>query len=156
MFCSVRDELFLDCFEHPLNADEPYVWSLWPKLRTLALYNADVGSERFWPGLARLGYLETLILTRCDGLEEVNLKREWIRHCGDEKRGLSIFLVNVQSEHRELMGREGWKEDDKVVVRELNVPISYYGDEDHIELCQEWVERRVLNREIGPGSNWWD
>ncbi len=140
----MRDELYLDCCDQPLNADEPYVWSLWPKLRTLALYNADVSSARFWLGLARLGCLETLVLTRSDGLESVDLKREWRRHCGDEKRGLNVVLVNVQSEHSVLMGSESWTNDDTVVVRKVNVPISYYGDEDYIELCQEWVERRML------------
>jgi hypothetical protein len=156
LFCSVRDELYLDCRDRPRNADEPYVWSLWPELRTLALYNADVSSARFWHGLGKLRHLETLILTRSDGLEEVDLKREWRRHCGDEKRGLCVFLVNVQSDHRVLMGREGWKEEDSVVVREVNVPISYYGDEDHVELCQEWVERKMLSGEVETTLTWWD
>ena len=148
LFCSVRDELYLDCEEGPLNAQEPFVWSLyWQKLRTLALYNQDVSTPRFWLGLARLAYLETLVLTRSDGLEEVDMKREWSKYCGDKDRGLSVLLVNVQSQHRVPLGKAGWSEEDKVTMKEVNVPVSYYGDENEIDLCQEWVKRRMLKSE---------
>jgi hypothetical protein len=80
LFHTVRDELCLDCCEPLLNVDELLVWLLWPKLRTLVLYNPDVGGARFWPCLGRLRSLETLVLTRSDGLEEADVKAKWKVH----------------------------------------------------------------------------
>jgi hypothetical protein len=155
IFCSVRDELYLDCHEPPLNDDEPPVWSLWPKLRTLALFNPDVDDasvSQFWPYLGTLEHLQTLVLTRSDGLDSADIKQEWRDCCGDNERGLNVVIVNVESEHRVPMGKERWEEGDKLVVREVNVPISYYGDENNAELCQEWVKRRMLRGE--PVDSW--
>jgi hypothetical protein len=146
-FCSVRDELYLGMHVPVVKYFEQRVWSLWPKLRMLALYNQDVSVPQFWEKLGKLENLETLVLTRSDGLEEVNIKEEWKKCCGDKNRGLNIVLVNVESGHRAPMGLEGWKDDDKVVVRQLNVPISYYGDETEVDLCQWWVKRRVMRGE---------
>lgn len=142
-FCSVRDELFLPKSYRGHVVTDFSVWPFWPKLKTLALYNQDIGMGEFWRELGKLKYFETLVLTRSDALEYVDMKGAWRLHCGDKKRGLDIVLVNVESLHSELAGRERWKEDE-ISVRELNVPTSYYGDEDVIELCQEWVKRRVL------------
>jgi hypothetical protein len=47
LFCSVCDEVSLDCCELLLNVDELLVWLLWPKLRKLALYNPNVGRHGF-------------------------------------------------------------------------------------------------------------
>lgn len=151
-FCSVRDELYLDTLVAP--SEEWLVWSLWPKLRTLALYNVDVLNHRFWEGLRQLENIETVVLTRSDGLEEVDIKREWRKQFDEatEARSLSIVLVNVEAEHKVLVGRDSWKEDDKMQVRELNVPTSYYGDEDPIVLCQQWTKRSVLHGE--PVAYW--
>jgi hypothetical protein len=151
-FCSVRDELYLDTLVAP--SEEWLVWSLWPKLRTIALYNVDVLNHRFWEGLRQLENIETVVLTRSDGLEEVDIKREWRKQFDEatEARSLSIVLVNVEAEHKVLVGRDSWKEDDKMQVRELNVPTSYYGDEDPIVLCQQWTKRNVLHGE--PVAYW--
>lgn len=146
-FCSVRDELYLDLFNSENQSSERWRWSVWPKLRILALYNKDVGAEGFWEDVGKLGGLETLVFTRADGLEEVDMKVEWRRSCGDEKRRLEVLLVNVESQHRVPVGKANWKDGDKVKVREANVPTSYYGDEDPIVLCQEWVKRRMLRGE---------
>jgi len=120
---------------------------MWPNLKTVALYNKDIGADGFWADIGKLEDLKTLVLTRADGLEEVDMKAEWKRCCGDEKRGLEIVLVNVESQHREPVGRASWKDGDKVRVREVNVPTSYYGDEDPIWLCQDWVKRWTLRGE---------
>ena len=151
----MRDELYLNCYEPDINEDEPPVWSLWPKLRALALYNPDVGDASmtsFWPHLGKLEHLETLVLTRSDGTDSTDIKEEWRKCCGDKERVVNVVLVNVEYDHRALMGKDMWKEDDKMVVREVNVPTSFYGDEDFIELCQAWVKRRMLRGE--PVDNW--
>lgn len=151
-FCNVRDELFLDLI-HPRNhIRERWEWTTWPNLKTLALYNKDVSTDGFWAELGRLEGLETLVFTRADGLDEVDMKVEWKKHCKDERRGLEIVLVNVQSGHREVAGRERWKDKDKIRITEVNVPTSYYGDDDPICLCQDWVKRRMLRGE--PPTEW--
>ncbi|RDW56844.1 hypothetical protein BP5796_12911 [Coleophoma crateriformis] len=147
VFCSVRDELYLDLHEPPLNADEPPVWSLWPDIKILALYNVDIGTARFWPHLGRLKSLHTLVLTRCDGLESVDITRAWIENCGDVKRPLTVVLVNIDSDHPVSTRWNGWKDDGAVIVKKVNVPVSYYGDDDPIDLCQELVKRRLLRGE---------
>ncbi|KAG4434039.1 hypothetical protein IFR05_010461 [Cadophora sp. M221] len=140
-FCCVRDELYLELGA----SDEPGVWSGWGRLRKLALYNVDVATEKFWKGLYAAKNLETVVLTRCDGLNEVDIKQEWKNQfsSGEVERSLDVLLVNVDAEHTIPLGLEGWKED-KMQVRMLNVPISYYGDEDLTVICQQWVKRRIL------------
>lgn len=150
-FCTVRDELYLSTkVIYP--SDEPPVWTLWPKLRTLALYNPYVDTE-FLEYVKKLQHIETVVLTRSDFLEEIDIKREWERlHQNEEMRPVKFVLMNVEAVHRIPLGRDRWKEDDKVKVKELNVPISYYGDEDEIVLCQQWVKRKFLSGE--PVADW--
>ncbi|KAG0646151.1 hypothetical protein D0Z07_8430 [Hyphodiscus hymeniophilus] len=148
--CSIRDELFLPGFEPTISVEQTSVWPLWPNLKTLILYNEDIDNEDLWPSLGKLEHFETLVLTRCDGLEETDIKLEWTKNCG--QRPLEVLIVNIEGGHRNPLGRKSWKED-SVVVKEMNVPTSYYGDEDEIELCQEWVKRRVL-RGVKPAD--WD
>ncbi|KAH6717561.1 hypothetical protein BKA61DRAFT_597989 [Leptodontidium sp. MPI-SDFR-AT-0119] len=141
-FCSVRDELYLELGA----SDEPGVWSRWDRLRTLVLYNVDVSTEKFWKGLYASKNLETVVLTRCDGLNEVDIKQEWKNRfgSGEMEWPLDVLLVNVDAEHTIPLGLERWKKEDKMQVRLLNVPISYYGDEDLAVICQQWVKRRIL------------
>ncbi|KAK0122472.1 hypothetical protein ONS95_010704 [Cadophora gregata] len=144
-FCSVRDELYLELGA----SDGPGVWSGWERLKTLVLYNVDMATAKFWKGLYLARGIETVVLTRADGLREVDMKQEW-RHCfrvdgteGEERR-LDFLLVNVDAEHTIPLGWERRRKEDKLQVRILNVPISYYGDEDLVVICQHWVKRRVL------------
>ncbi|CZR62623.1 uncharacterized protein PAC_12520 [Phialocephala subalpina] len=150
-FCTVRDELFLSTkIMHP--SDEPHVWSLWSKLRTLALYNPAVDDELL-QDLKNVPNIETVVFTRSDCLEETDIKQKWERlHRNEEVRPVEFLLVNVEAEHRIPLGKDRWKEDDTVKIRELNVPISYYGDEDEIVLCQQWVKRKFLSGEAAV--NW--
>jgi hypothetical protein len=149
LFCSVQDELYLDTVLYPLSLNQVPVWSLWPKLKTLALYNQDVRMDKFWAGLGKLKYLEAVVLTRSDGLEDLDFRREWERHCGGNKnaRDANFVFVNIQAHHRLRGGLVYSEEKDKVGVWEVNVPTSYYGDDDAIELCQNWVRRKTLSGE---------
>jgi hypothetical protein len=148
-FCSVRDELYLDL----VNPGPPYDtkwwrWSPWSNLESLALYNQDLGKPGFWEDMGQLRKLETLVFTRADGVEEVDIKSEWRKVCRDQKRALEVVLVNVQNDHQAPLGKDMWKDDDKVRIWEINVPTSYYGDDNPIELCQDWVKRRSLEGEL--------
>ena len=153
-FCSVRDECFLPATEPQHNVSQLSVWHFWPNLRSLALYNQDTALDDFWCELGKRKHLETLVLTRADGLGDGALIHGWATHL--EKRRFEIVLVDVD------YGGESWtwplvaREDGpkgQLRITILSVPTSYYGDEDEIELCQEWVKRRVL-KGIKPAG--WD
>ncbi|KAH8821393.1 hypothetical protein F5884DRAFT_767641 [Xylogone sp. PMI_703] len=151
IFCSVRDELYLGSLDDSFtwNPDVP-IWSSWTQLETLVLYNVDTGRSDFWDGIRKLTRLKHLVLTRADGLYEVDFRREvsaWTSARGKGQEGdidlLNIVLVNVESQQAPLRNNVKQKED-RFIVRQVNVPTSYYGDEDPIEICQEWVKRRIL------------
>jgi hypothetical protein len=148
LFCSVRDECFLFCTGWPAYADEANAWSFWPKLKTLALYNCDLHSERFWQDLTVAKNLETLVLTRCDGVQDVNFKSEWIKY-GNGERSVKVVFVDVDDERGLPEMVENESEGEKVGVMRARIPTSYYGDEDIIELCQGWIKRSVLRGERG-------
>jgi len=79
--CSARDAAFVNYKDWLLPAEQTHGWDLWPKLMLLALYNCDLTSDVFWRDISELGSLETLVLTRADGVREVDVRREW-RRCG--------------------------------------------------------------------------
>jgi hypothetical protein len=144
MFCSARDELFLSCSaEWPIDQSEENVWSLWPNLKTLALYNCDLDSEKFWSDISKTKNLETLVLTRADSVQDFDFKAEWKRG-GNQHQSLTMWFVDVDGGHGIPETVEEPKEGDKVRIKTEFVPTSYYGDEDVIELCQGWVKRSVL------------
>ncbi|KAL4867379.1 hypothetical protein BDV12DRAFT_186779 [Aspergillus spectabilis] len=66
-FCSVRDELYLSTVE---SKQEPAIWSFWPNLQRLALYNVAIESSQFIEGLSQCLNLTHLVLVRPDGLSE--------------------------------------------------------------------------------------
>lgn len=163
-----RDELFLDVLDAAsrraasLGVPQTVVWAAWPRLRRLALYNVDA-SVRFWANVRVSGALETLILTRADGLQDVCPKRAYfggggaVLHVASEAfegppRPLKVVLVNVSNDHPDrLAGQKRWDEVDPtnaMSVMSYDVPTSFYGDEDPITLCQEWVKTAALRGEI--------
>jgi hypothetical protein len=144
MFCSTRDELFLSCsISWPIYPIEVNVWSLWPNLKTLALYNCDLSSQRFWGDMGKMKKLEILVLTRADSVQDVDLKAVW-NEIGNEHQSVTMWFVDVDGGHGIPETVKEPKEDDKVRIKIECVPTSYYGDEDVIELCQDWVKRLAL------------
>lgn len=155
---SVRDELYLA--EDWGWVLQPLPWGRWHGLRRLALYNQDVGSGRFWDAMAKVPGLEKLVLTRADGLADVDL---WMAREGWRGSETECLLVDVESGHSLLYGEKARKarrlteatsgaeevvraDRDAVTVQRYNVPVSYYGDENEIELCQEWVKDAAIRR----------
>jgi hypothetical protein len=67
-FVSIRDELYLDVIKH--TSEHSAVWSTWPNLKRLALYNVDVSSIRFLEDIQQCRQLTHLVLTRADGFTE--------------------------------------------------------------------------------------
>ncbi|KAF4625889.1 hypothetical protein G7Y89_g12273 [Cudoniella acicularis] len=124
----------------------------WPDLKVLALYNPYFGeTSTILREISKLQSLETLIVARPDGLERINIEDVWRAGCGNKKRELNIVIVNTEKWHR-IDAREYQKEGNWVRIRVLNVPTSYYGDEDENELCVSWVRRKMLRGE--PPKEW--
>ncbi|KAL1876438.1 hypothetical protein VTK73DRAFT_9304 [Phialemonium thermophilum] len=149
-FVTVRDELFLETVpaSHRLadQEEEPAVWRLWAQLRRLALYNANVVHDSLLVHAAALPRLETIVLTRADGLSHGCLKSEFFQR-GDPRRAVKVLLVNVADQQPPDLQRHRWATVDPrglMRVIEYNVPTSFYGDEDPITLCQEWVKSAAL------------
>ncbi|KAL4885570.1 hypothetical protein BJY04DRAFT_179990 [Aspergillus karnatakaensis] len=67
-FCSIRDELYLSTEK---GMEEAAVWSFWPRLQRLALYNVAIESSQFIEGLCRCSNLTHLVLVRPDGLSDM-------------------------------------------------------------------------------------
>lgn len=167
-FTSVRDELYLDILEPEWRTErETAVWTLWPKLRRLALYNVDA-DERFWKSVRNMRELDTVVLTRADGLESTCMKSEYfgttsgggasdgIGNVVEEEpappRPLKVVIVNISSNQPNYMaGRWKWDKVDPnnvMTVMTYDVPTSFYGDENPIYLCQNWVKTAALRGEI--------
>lgn len=154
--CSTRDEFYLSSSaQHErFESFDDESWPAWTKLRVLALYNPDVSEEAIWRALAKLEYLETVIFTMSDGHDDADMKVLW-RRFAVRGRPLRILMISDEDGHvrrRARQDEEGWK-DDEVVVRMVNVPTSYYGDEDVIELCQEFTKKKLLR---GVSLDKWD
>ncbi|KAL1795199.1 hypothetical protein ACET3X_007015 [Alternaria dauci] len=54
-------------------------------------------------------------------------------------KSLDAILVDVNSNHRTPEGTRSWKEIDTVRIWEVDVPVSFYGDEDDTTLCDNWI-----------------
>ncbi|KAH6664655.1 hypothetical protein B0J14DRAFT_242559 [Halenospora varia] len=159
VFCSVQDELYLPMIDEETGEEtswaNPYAptWTLWSKLKILALYNVDATADRyFFDYLAAMKKIETVILTRADCLEEWSWERLdafWKENSANKDRGLDLILVNTQGGHRvDDIDLSRDKAGMGVGVKTLHVPTSYYGDEDDIELCQKWVEKKMLAAQL--------
>lgn len=144
---SVRDELYLDTTRP--TTERPF-WTRWPRLRRLAVYNADCHSS-FWSDVATRSQLETLVLTRADGLDYCDPKAAYLRHCS---RPLKILLINVEQHHVRFSGTRvlSWTTvdpDRKVNIVRYTVPL--FNDDDPIEVCQDYVR---IGAEHGTLWDW--
>lgn len=52
---------------------------------------------------------------------------------------LDVVLVDVNSNHRTPAGTQNWNHDDTVRIWEADVPVSFYGDDDEVLLCDNWI-----------------
>lgn len=169
-FTSVTDELFLVTKpDHWNNEPELEVWTLWPKLRKLALYNVLV-SERWADCVKSMPHLETLALTRADGLAQFPLPQMFAQR--DKSHALRILIINestfrfnndVNMGHGETYTSSHGDEvavpdtrDYKGTVEIVNVPVTIYGG---VENSMKHIQRRVrdaaLEDTLWAGEGWW-
>jgi hypothetical protein len=150
-FTSVQDELFLDTrdIERDDFVREPPVWSLWPRLKHLALYNVDIDSEDVMGSLRKHPSLKVLVLTRADGEREgTTLSLLTMAHL------IRVLIVNTASCHPEdpFTTRsvkkliEGEFHNDKIVeMVRIVVPIAEDLENEDITVCQTWTRENSIN-----------
>lgn len=157
-FVSTRDELYLDVTKRA--REHPAVWSTWPNLKRLALYNVDVSSSRFLRDIQQCRQLTHLVLTRTDGLTESvfpSLPPPFPPLPLQMSHSLQrVLIVNFTQDHecRPAFSRRRWEDcflgkvwtatsnnqKHKLEIARIDVPLPGYRDADYeIERCQEWV-----------------
>ncbi|KAL4749823.1 hypothetical protein BDW72DRAFT_204487 [Aspergillus terricola var. indicus] len=168
-FVSVRDELYLSTHTVDLQAQEqgqeqkhePAVWSFWPNLQRLALYNVAVDSSQFIEGLRRCSNLTHLVLVRPDGLTEdvspegidpeslPSLQRLTIVNTGsgflhtsqvDEETWQRSFVGRLEaSRYLGVHGPGGMESRSDSIASYLSLRTPFSRDNDDISICQEWL-----------------
>ncbi|KAF2028080.1 hypothetical protein EK21DRAFT_114136 [Setomelanomma holmii] len=111
----------LDCFPAPP-----------PNLKRLAVTCQDLQSDFFFS----ISTLETLVFLRPYELLRTDIDSIFEFYKG---KSLDIILVDVNSNHRTPTGTRTWGLNDTVRIWEVDVPTSFYGDEDELVLCDNFI-----------------
>lgn len=80
--------------------------------------------------------LRMLVMMRPVNLEAKDIDIIFTAYNG---KSLDTVLVDVNSNHRTPQGTRSWKDNDTVRIWEVDVPVSFYGDEDDVVLCDDWI-----------------
>jgi hypothetical protein len=154
-FASTRDELYLDVTKR--DREHPAVWSTWPNLKRLALYNVDVSSMRFLRDIQQCRQLTHLVLTRADGLIERVFPSSpplFPPPPLQMSHGIQrVLIVNFTDDHEYSPAFSRRRSEDcflgkvwtdsqkhKLQVVRIDVPLPGFRETDYeIEFCQEWV-----------------
>jgi hypothetical protein len=80
--------------------------------------------------------IQTLVMLRPPELLSRDLDFIFSSYKGNS---LDVVFVDVNSNHRTPVGTRSWQEDDAVRVWEMDVPTSFYGDEDDLVLADEHI-----------------
>ncbi|KAF2252858.1 hypothetical protein BU26DRAFT_515290 [Trematosphaeria pertusa] len=106
-----------------------------PNLKRLAMTFQDIDDSHLTFCFS-ISSLEMLFFLRPEGLDAKDINELFSRYKG---RHLDIGLVAVNANHRTPKYSRTWTEDDRVTIWEVDVPTSYYGDEDEMILCDGWI-----------------
>ncbi len=149
---STEDELYLDVreFEHA------YVWTKWPKLKRLALYNPNMDPDH-WRNVALHPSLETIVMCNVDYLDYTNPKEEYFKHTDRPLKVVLCLSWYWYSNAREF-GSQDWQTtdpDQKMTVVERYIEKSQEEEEQGYEYrghpLQEYVKAAAED-----GSLWSD
>lgn len=80
--------------------------------------------------------LQTLVMLRPPELLSRDLDLIFSSYTG---KSLDVVFVDVNSNHRTPTGTRSWEEDDTVRIWEMDVPTSFYGDDDDLILADEHI-----------------
>ncbi|KAL1604010.1 hypothetical protein SLS60_005602 [Paraconiothyrium brasiliense] len=80
--------------------------------------------------------LETLFILRPKLLHARHIDELFDRYNG---RHIDIVFVDVNENHLTPKYTRDWTPEDHVTIWEADVPMSYYGDDDELILCDDWI-----------------
>jgi hypothetical protein len=159
-FTTIRDELYLSTTFPRRSNVEPPVWSRWPNLKRLALYNVDISHDLLL-NVGRVRALQTLVLTRPDGMEDLSSlrnaltlgttiiianvwegheppQRQWLRRAMDANPGQRIVRSDIQWTYpRDIAHVKA------VCVNEIDLNGGL--NARHIYDCQDWMKEEALS-----------
>lgn len=106
-----------------------------PNLKKLAITTQDLHdiALRF---CFSVSMLQTLVILRPVDLNAADIDGLFTAYIG---QSLDIVLVDVNSNHRTPENTRNWTDSDKVRIWEVDVPTSFYGDDDNLILCDSWI-----------------
>ncbi|PVI02221.1 hypothetical protein DM02DRAFT_589803 [Periconia macrospinosa] len=107
-----------------------------PNLRRLAITSHGLGDEAVAGFCFAISSLEYLACIRGEDLSGRDIDDIFNRYKG---HGLDVLLVDLNNNHVTPPGVRNWTEEDKVRIWEVDVPTSFYGDEDDITLSDGWI-----------------
>ncbi|KAF1842750.1 uncharacterized protein K460DRAFT_378060 [Cucurbitaria berberidis CBS 394.84] len=85
--------------------------------------------------------LQTLIFLRPPELASTDIDLLFKAYKGNV---LDVVLVDVNSNHRTPHGTRSWEANDTVRIWEADVATSFYGDDDDLILCENWMWKHGL------------
>ncbi|KAF2465097.1 uncharacterized protein BDR25DRAFT_380169 [Lindgomyces ingoldianus] len=112
-----------------------------PNLKRLAI-TSQKADKAFMKFCFSIPTLETLFFLRQSELEAFHIQALFDHFIG---RHLNVVLIDISSNHQTPESTRDWMPEDRVVIYEADVPKSYYGDEDDLVLCDDWVWTNAVN-----------
>jgi hypothetical protein len=107
-----------------------------PNLKRLAITTQGLGSsEKLTTFCLGIESLEIFFFLRDPDMEAADID---VLFDNNKCRHLDVVLVDVNANHCTPKWSREWEEDDKVEIWEVDVPKSYYGDDDDLILCDSW------------------
>jgi hypothetical protein len=106
-----------------------------PKLKRLAITTQEL-TDLEVAFCLKIPSLQTLVMMRPVDLAAEDIDIIFRSYNG---KRLDTILVDVNSNHRTPNGTRNWKDEDAVRIWEADVPVSFYGDEDELVLCDDWI-----------------
>ncbi|KAF2132867.1 hypothetical protein P153DRAFT_364126, partial [Dothidotthia symphoricarpi CBS 119687] len=110
-----------------------------PNLKRLAITTQEMKDDGPLEFCFSISSLRTLVFLRPPELQATDIDRLFSYYKG---HSLDAILVDVNSNHRTPLGTRAWKDDDKVRIWEVDVPTSFYGDDEDLVLCDNWMWNR--------------
>ena len=106
-----------------------------PNLKRLAITTQEM-SDLEIAFCLKTPSLQTLVMMRPVNLAAKTIDTIFRSYDG---KSLDVVLVDVNSNHRTPNKTRNWTHQDTVRIWEADVPVSFYGDEDDIILCDAWI-----------------
>jgi hypothetical protein len=94
--------------------------------------------------------LQTLVILRPVELSAADINSLFSTYKG---QSLDVILVDVNSNHRTPKGTRDWIAGDTVRIWEADVPTSFYGDDNDLILCDNWIWTHAVKGTLWTQDN---